>query len=144
MGGARGCQQMARTYNMIKAVRTPKQKPRREEEKNKTVCTEVLVKDPGTVLTLREKGAAEIDPKPLYDDEVGNKIPFRTLEPEETELEEIPLVEGTEKMIKVGKTLSPIIKAELVSLMKGRPLSMVYSRYAWYRPYHHHSQAKCD
>ena len=54
----------------------------------------------------------------MYNNEAGNKILSRTLEPEETELEDIPLIEGTDKMIKVGRTLSPIIKAELVSLMK--------------------------
>ena len=60
------------------------------------MCIEEAVRDSGTVLTLRERGAAEIDPRPLYDNEAENKILPRTLEPEETELEEIPLIEGTD------------------------------------------------
>lgn len=109
---------MARTGNMIKVARTPKQKPRREEEekkeeKKKRICIDEALRDLGTLLTLRERGAAKIDPRPQYDDDADNKIPQRTLEPEETELEDVPLVEGTEKTTKIGKTLSPTIKVEL-------------------------------
>lgn len=35
VGRARGCQQMARTCNMIKAVRTPKQKPIRKKKRKR-------------------------------------------------------------------------------------------------------------
>ena len=52
---------------------------------------EEAARDLGTVLTLREWGTGEVDPRPSLDDELGSKIPPRTLEPEETKLEEIPL-----------------------------------------------------
>ena len=84
---------MARTCNMIKVVRIHKQRIRREEgeeERNKRKCIEEAARDLGTVLSLRERGTAEVDPRLSHDDESGNKIPPRTLEPEETELEDTP------------------------------------------------------
>ena len=108
---------MARTCNMIKAVRTHKQRARREEERkeerNKRICVKEAARDLGTILTLRERGTTEVDPKPSNDDEPGSKVPPSALKPEETEIEEIPLIEGTNKTIKISKTLSPAIKAEL-------------------------------
>ena len=77
------------------------------------MCIEEATRDLGIVQTLMERGAAEVDPRPSQDDEAGNKIPPKTLDPEETELQEIPLIEGTDKTIKIGKTLSPSIKTEL-------------------------------
>ena len=107
---------------MIKAVRTHKQRPRREEEgkdkRNKRMCIEEATRGLGTVLTLRERETAEVAPRPSHDDEAGSKIPPRTLEPEETELEKIPLIERTDKTIKIGKTLSPTVKIELTLLTK--------------------------
>ena len=82
------------------------------------MCIEEAARDLGTVLTLRERGTAKVDPKPSHNEEAGNKIPPRTLELEETKLEEIPLIEGTYKTIKIGKTLSPATKTELAQLMK--------------------------
>ena len=113
---------MARTCNMIKAVRTHKQRPRQEEEgkeeRNKRMCIEKATRDLEIILTFRERGTVEVDPRPSHNNESGNKIPSRTLAPEETELEEIPLIEGTNKTIKIGKTLSLAVKTELALLMK--------------------------
>ena len=64
------------------------------------------------------KGTMEVGSKPSYDDESGSKIPPKTLEPKEIELEEIPLIEETDKTIKIGKILSPAIKTELAQVMK--------------------------
>ena len=90
------------------------------------MCIEA-VKDLRKVLTLREKETAEVDPRPFHDEETESKIPPRALEPEETELEEIPLVEGIDKVIKIGKTLSPTIKANLALLMKEKADLFVWS-----------------
>ncbi|CAO2820349.1 unnamed protein product [Amaranthus hypochondriacus] len=109
---------------MIKVVRSSKLKPRRNEgdeekaKQNKRACIEDAARDLGSVLTLREKGGTEIDPRPMHEEDPGSNTPLRSLEPEETELEEIPLVEGTEKTIQIGKTLSAEVKAELSKLMK--------------------------
>ena len=48
------------------------------------MCIEEAARDLRTVLTLRERGIAEVDPRPSYDDESRSKIPPRTLELEET------------------------------------------------------------
>ena len=64
------------TCKMIKAVRTHKQRARPEEEgkeeRNKRMCIVEAVGDLGTVLTFREKGTTEVDPRPSHDDESGN------------------------------------------------------------------------
>ncbi|CAO2840816.1 unnamed protein product [Amaranthus hypochondriacus] len=88
------------------------------------MCIEEAARDLGTLLTLREEGATKIDPRPLYDDDTDTKTPLKTLEPEETELEDIPLVQGTKKTIKIGKTQLPTIKVELAQLMRRTQASL--------------------
>ena len=51
------------------------------------MCIEEATRDLGTVLTLIERGTTEVDLRPSHNEEAGNKIPPKTLEPEEIELE---------------------------------------------------------
>ena len=85
------------------------------------------IKKHGDSLTLKEKGTTDVDPRPSSDEDEGNKIPPKALKPDENEIEEITLVQVTNKVIKVSKILSQEIKADLANLMKENADLFVWS-----------------
>ena len=107
VGRTRGNQKMARSCNVInKASTVPTKEKEKEKDPEQTIEKE---KRPNKKIKLSHlhlnSGSVEIDPRPSKDENVKKSTP--QMEIDHQEIEEVSLIEGTKKTIRIGKVLNP-------------------------------------
>ena len=60
--------------------------------------------------------SVEIDPRPSEDENIKKSTP--QMEFDHQEIEEVPLIEGTEKTIRIGRDLNPQIRLHLIQVLR--------------------------